>query len=54
MAHRIEAARLETEADVVMAARAVGVSQWGSELPRCTLQVLLQWEPAVCGVMRAV
>jgi hypothetical protein len=56
-AHPIEAARLEAEADVVMAARAQGVSLWGSEMPPPFLQkvlVLVQWDPAVCGVMRAV
>jgi hypothetical protein len=56
-AHRSEATRLEVELDVVLAARAAGVSLWGSELaPPVLQQVLqhLQWEPAVCGVMRAV
>jgi hypothetical protein len=52
-----EAARLNEEADVVLAARTAGQSLWGSELPPLVLQQvleLLQWEPAVCGVMRAV
>jgi hypothetical protein len=56
-AHRSEAARLEAEVDAVLAARAAGVSPWGSELPPLVLQEvleLLQWQPAVCGVMRAV
>jgi hypothetical protein len=54
-----EATRLNAKADAVLAARAAGESQWGSELPflePLLQQVLelLQWEPAVCGVMRAV
>jgi hypothetical protein len=52
-----EAARLNEEADAVLAARAAGESPWGSELPPPFLQKvleLLQWEPAVCGVVRAV
>jgi hypothetical protein len=52
-----EATRLNAEADAVLAARAAGESQWGSELPPPVLQQvleLLQWQPAVCGVMRAV
>jgi hypothetical protein len=52
-----EAARLEAEAEAALAARAAGVSQWGSELPPPFLLqvlVLLQWEPAVCGAIRAV
>jgi hypothetical protein len=54
-AHRSEAARLEAEVDAVLAARAAGVSPWGSELPPLQKVLeLLQWEPAVCGVMRAV
>jgi hypothetical protein len=53
-AHRSEAARLEAEVDAVLAARAAGVSPWGSELPPLFLHKLLQWEPAECGVMRAV
>jgi hypothetical protein len=43
--------------DAALAARAAGVSPWGSELPPLFLQKvleLLQWRPAVCGVMRAV
>jgi hypothetical protein len=56
-AHRSEAARLEAEVDAVLAARAAGVSPWGSELPQLFLHKvleLLHWDPAVCGVMRAV
>jgi hypothetical protein len=52
-----EAARLNAEADAVLAVRAAGVSLWGSELPPLFLRLVLerlQWEPAVCGVMRAV
>jgi hypothetical protein len=52
-----EAARLNSEVDAALAARAAGESLWGSELPPlCLQQVLeyLKWEPAVCGVMRAV
>ena len=56
VAHRIEAARLDAEADATLAARAAGVSRW-AELPPLVLQQVLerlQWEPAVCGVMRVV
>ena len=56
-AHRSEAARLDAVVDAALAARAAGVSPWGSELPPLFLQKvleLLQWDPAVCGVMRAV
>jgi hypothetical protein len=56
VAHRIEAARLDVEADTTLAARAAGVSRW-AELPPLVLQQvleLLQWEPAVCSVMRLV
>jgi len=56
-AHRSEAARLDAVVDAALAARAAGVSPWGSELPPLFLQKvleLLQWNPAVCGVMRAV
>ena len=56
-----EAARLAAEADAenvaVLAARAAGVSQWGSNLPPLVLQQvfqLLQWDPAVCGAIRLV
>jgi hypothetical protein len=52
-----EAARLNAEADAVLAVRAAGVSLWGSELSPLFLRLVLerlQWEPAVCGVMRAV
>ena len=55
--HAAEAARLDAEADAVLAVRAAGVSPWGSELPPPVMQQvleLLQWEPATCGVMRAV
>jgi hypothetical protein len=56
VAHRIEAARLDAEADATLAARAAGVSRW-AELPPLVLQQvlqLLQWRPAVCSVMRLV
>ena len=56
-AHRSEAARLDAVVDAALAARAAGVSPWGSELPPLFLQKvleLLEWDPAVCGVMRAV
>jgi hypothetical protein len=65
-AHRSEAARLEVEVDAVLAARAVGVSQWRSdplllcgwaELPPELLAKvleLLQWQPVVCSAVRAV
>jgi hypothetical protein len=52
-----EVARLNAESEASLAARAAGESQWGSELPPPVLQQvleLLQWEPAVCGVMRLV
>ena len=55
--HAAEAARLDAEADAVLAVRAAGVSPWGSELPPPVMQQvleLLQWDPAVCSVMRAV
>jgi F-box/leucine-rich repeat protein 14 len=51
------AARLNAEADAVLAARAAGQSQWGSELSPLFLQKLLEllrWEPAVCSIMQAV
>jgi hypothetical protein len=57
VARPTEAARLNAEADDVLAARAEGVSLWGSEVPPPFLQKVLelvQWEPAVCAVMRAV
>jgi hypothetical protein len=57
VARPTEAARLNAEADVVMAARAAGQSLWGSELSPLFLRLVLeylQWDPAVCGVMRAV
>jgi hypothetical protein len=56
VAHRIEAARLDAEADATLAARAAGVSRW-AELPPLVLQQvleLLHWEPAVCSAMRLV
>jgi hypothetical protein len=43
--------------DAVLAARAAGQSQWGSELPPLFLLLVLQyvrWHPAVCSVIRAV
>jgi hypothetical protein len=57
VARPTEAARLNAEADVTLAARAAGQSQWGSELSPLFLRLVLehlQWEPAVCGVMRLV
>jgi hypothetical protein len=57
MLARAAAHRSEAEVDAVLAARAAGASPWGSELPPLFLQKvleLLQWDPAVCGVMRAV
>jgi hypothetical protein len=55
--HAVEAARLDAEAETLLAARAAGQSQWGSELPKELLAKvleLLQWDPAACGVIRAV
>ena len=52
-----EAARLNAKADSTLAARAAGQSLWGSELSPLFLRLVLeylQWDPAVCGVMRAV
>jgi hypothetical protein len=52
-----EVARLNAEVEAVLAARAAGESPWASELPPLILQrvlELLQWEPAVCGNIRAV
>ena len=52
-----EAERLNAKADAAEAARAAGVSQWGSELPPLFLQLLfdyLKWKPAVCGKVWAV
>jgi hypothetical protein len=43
--------------DAVLAARAAGQSQWGSELPPLFLLLVLQyvrWDRAVCSVIRAV
>jgi hypothetical protein len=57
LARPTEAARLNAEVDVVLAARAAGQSQWGSELPPLFLLLVLQyvrWDPAVCRVIRAV
>jgi hypothetical protein len=57
VAQPTEAARLNAEVDVVLAARAAGQSQWGSELPPLFLLLVLQyvrWDPAVCRVIRAV
>ena len=57
VAQPTEAARLNAEVDVVLAARAAGQSQWGSELPPLFLLLVLQyvrWNPAVCSVIRAV
>ena len=54
-----EATRLNAKADAVLAVRAAGESQWGSELPFLEpflqqVLELLRWDRAVCGVMRAV
>jgi hypothetical protein len=52
-----EAAQLNEEADAALLARAAGQSLWGSELSPLFLRLVLerlQWEPAVCGVMRVV
>jgi hypothetical protein len=57
VARPTEAAWLNEEADATLAARAAGQSLWGSELSPLFLQLVLerlQWEPAVCGVMRLV
>ena len=57
VAQPTEAARLNAEVDAVLAARAAGQSQWGSELPPLFLLLVLQyvrWDPAVCRVIRAV
>jgi hypothetical protein len=57
--HRSEAARLDAEADAAAAARAAGVSQWGSDLPPLFLQMVLdrvgahQWDLRAWGAMRA-
>jgi len=52
-----EAARLEAEADAAEAARAAGVSQWGSDLPPLFLQMVLErlpvWERATHDAVRA-
>jgi hypothetical protein len=57
VAQPTEAAQLNAEVDAVLAARAAGQSQWGSELPPLFLLLVLQyvgWDPAVCRVIRAV
>jgi Leucine-rich repeat (LRR) protein len=57
VAQPTEATRLNAEVDAVLAARAAGQSQWGSELPPLFLLLVLQyvrWDPAVCRVIRAV
>jgi hypothetical protein len=57
VAQPTEAARLDAEAETLLAARAAGQSQWGSELPKELLAKvleLLQWDPAACGGIRAV
>ena len=55
--HRNEAVRLDAEADAADAARAAGVSQWGSDLPPLFLQMVLErlpvWERATRGAIRA-
>jgi hypothetical protein len=57
VARPTEAARLNAEADAALVARAAGQSLWGSELSPLFLRLVLeclQWDRAVCGVMRAV
>jgi hypothetical protein len=57
VAQPTEAARLNAEVETLLAARAAGQSQWGSELPPLFLLLVLQyvrWDPAVCSVIRAV
>jgi len=56
--HRSEAERLDAEADAAEAARAAGVSQWGSELPPLFLLMVLKrlsgmWRPRAFGAIRA-
>ena len=56
--HRSEAARLDAEADAAEAARAAGMSQWGSELPPLFLLMVLKhlsgmWRPRAYGAIRA-
>jgi hypothetical protein len=53
---RSEAAEVEVELEAVLAARAAGVSPWGSELPSLFLQQLLEhlrWDKATCRAIRA-
>ena len=53
---RSEAAEVEAELEAVLAARAAGVSPWGSELPSLFLQQLLEhlrWDKATCRAIRA-
>jgi hypothetical protein len=57
LARPTEAARLNAEVDATLAVRAAGKSPWGSELSPLFLRLVLErleWEPAMCGVMRAV
>jgi hypothetical protein len=52
----VESVRLEAEADAVLAARAAGVSPWGSELLPLFLQQLLEllrWDKDTCRAIRA-
>jgi hypothetical protein len=54
--HRVEAARLDAEAETVLAVRAARVSPWGSELSPLVMQQLfthLQWDEHACAAMRA-
>ena len=53
---RSEAAEVETELEAVLAARAAGVSPWGSELLPLFLQQLLEhlrWDKDTCRAIRA-
>jgi hypothetical protein len=53
---RSEAAEVETELEAVLAARAAGVSPWGSELQPLFLQQLLEylrWDKDTCRAIRA-
>jgi hypothetical protein len=55
-AKRSEAAEVEAELEAVLAARAAGVSPWGSELLPLFLQQLLehlQWDKDTCRAIRA-
>jgi hypothetical protein len=52
-----EAARLEAEADATLALRVASDSRGWAELPPLCMETVMQylkWDPAACGVMRAV